>query len=347
MKGIDAFYTPPMLATKLLSYVEGPVTKVVDFCVGEGNLLKAAEQRFGHIECYGVDISSDVIKALQIQYVHWQLATANSLATNSLSEILRINSNEYDLVLMNPPFTCKGSIIHNIEFENAVFSVSTAMYFLLHALPFMSSDGSLYAIMPISIVRSEKDAKIWSYLVKKYNACILEECAHVPFNKCAPNVVLIYLSKKQQHSCAKQITYSRTFQNLPVSHCIRGTISASSISRYYAASTIYFIHTTNIQNGEIVDTNTINGISATIVKSYGVVVPRVCKPSIHKVALLNPNKRYVLSDCVIAILANNARDARVIKESIVRNWEIFSSIYSGTGAQYTTMNLVKKMFCLS
>ena len=46
MTGPDAFYTPDCYAVQLLSHVVSSPRNAVDFCVGDGGLLKAAEHRF-------------------------------------------------------------------------------------------------------------------------------------------------------------------------------------------------------------------------------------------------------------------------------------------------------------
>lgn len=68
------------------------------------------------------------------------------------------------MILLNPPFTCKGSIIEHVNLGEQDFKVSTAMLFLMRALRFLSDNGGLYAIMPISIIYSEKDKQAWNYL---------------------------------------------------------------------------------------------------------------------------------------------------------------------------------------
>ena len=42
MSGLDSYYTPPMLADKLVSFIASShIEHAVDFCVGDGDLLKA------------------------------------------------------------------------------------------------------------------------------------------------------------------------------------------------------------------------------------------------------------------------------------------------------------------
>ena len=344
MKGPDSFYTPPKLANKLVSYIERQPKKVVDFCVGEGNLLSAIENKYKNIEYYGIDISEEVITNVKVRHCYWHLATADFMKKESMLTVPWGQKNDYDLILMNPPFTCKGSTIYIVNFKDEEYHVSRAMLFLLNAIMHLSDEGCIYAIVPISIARSQKDAKIWSYLEQNYNACVLEECTRAQFEKCTPNVIFVYLSKKYPHSRAKGHILSMKFHDLPVSQCVRGSISASALPSTETQSAVYFVHTPNLQAGKIIHNRTVTNLPITIAMRHGVVIPRVCKPNVKKVALLNSRKKYVLSDCVIAILTENAKDARKVKDRIVKNWDIFSKIYTGTGAQYTTIDTLKKIF---
>ena len=57
MSGPDSYYTPPLLADKLVSFiVSSNISSAVDFCVGDGDLLKAVAKRYGDVELYGTDI---------------------------------------------------------------------------------------------------------------------------------------------------------------------------------------------------------------------------------------------------------------------------------------------------
>ena len=51
MLGLDSYYTPPSLAEKLISFVvPSRISRAVDFCVGDGDLLKAVSKRYENVE---------------------------------------------------------------------------------------------------------------------------------------------------------------------------------------------------------------------------------------------------------------------------------------------------------
>ena len=61
-------------------------------------------------------------------------------------------------------------------------------------------------------------------------------------------------------------------------------------------SAVPLIHTTNLQNGTLVNLKKIvleqKGISG-----FGVIIPRVCNPNKNKIVILADARQYALSDC--------------------------------------------------
>ena len=115
---IDPFYTPTPLATKLADYVDVEhVNRIADFCIGDGELIRAAREKYPDAICYGVDICNDVIANLKEKHPDWKLAVCDFEDDESVNKVDFIGDILFDLIMMNPPFTCKGSIVETIEFE--------------------------------------------------------------------------------------------------------------------------------------------------------------------------------------------------------------------------------------
>ncbi len=346
MKGPDSYYTPEFLAEKLVGYVSGKhIRSVADFCVGDGVLLRAMSNCYKDVKFYGTDISKWVIDELIRKQPTWSLDVCDFRNDDSIEKVEFLRNQLFDLVLLNPPFTCKGSIVETFIFEGVEFKMSTAMLFLVRALRFLSEQGGLYAILPISCIYSQKDRVIWGYLKEKHNACVLEEPDRVRFtNKCAPNVVLVYVGK--YHIDGIQEKQELSFRELPVVNVVRGSVRMQNLVECDDKTAVRLIHTTNIQKGKLVNLIRIGRSQAMRVKNNGVVIPRVCNPNKYKVALLSGKYSYYLSDCVIALLTNEYTEAIAVRKYIVENWNVFSMIYKGTGAQYTTTERVKELLGL-
>ena len=347
MGGPDSYYTPIHLAEKLVSYItEKKIRTAIDFCVGNGDLLKAVEKKYANINYYGIDISKNAVEKVAKENLKWNLSACDFCDDNALSKVPFIRESFFDLIMFNPPFTCRGSIIEEVEVGEEVFKVSTAMKFILKALRYLSIKGGMYAILPVSCVYSQKDSKAWQYLQKNYNAIILEEPKKISFcGRCTPNIVLVYLGVAIKKD-ANKIIYAHLNCNEVIS-VIRGSTRMQQLVYSSSKKSIKLIHTTNIQKGKLVNIKRISSENKRTVNGFGVVIPRVCNPSQDKVAILDGKTSYILSDCVILLQTSSIQDAINLKSKILANWNIFVSIYKGTGARYTTINRIKNLMGIS
>lgn len=340
---IDPFYTPTPLATKLADYVDvDHVKRIADFCIGDGELIRAARDKYPDAICYGVDICNDVIANLKEKHSDWKLAVCDFEDDESVNKVDFIRDILFDLIMMNPPFTCKGSIVETIEFEGQVFKVSTAMKFVMRALEHLSTEGGLYAILPISCVYSDKDKKAWDYLQQSHYACVLEEPERVYFSKkCSPCIVLVYVGNRDiRRKCQSNIN---PFLDLPIEDVVRGAIRMQGLKVSKSKNAKRLIHTTNMQNGKLVKVNKIL-TSYNAISGFGVVIPRVCNPNRSKIVVLDNQDEYVLSDCVALLKTRTSEEAIVVKERILEHWPAFEQLYKGTGARYTTVQRLKTAF---
>lgn len=346
MIGPDSYYTPIPIAEKLVSYItENNINNVIDFCVGDGVLLKTVKKKFYDVNLYGTDISSDAITLIKKEYPNWSLGVCDFRDDKSIAKIHFLRKTKFDIIMFNPPFTCKGSVIERINIEKKEFKVSTAMMFILKSIKYLSPRGGIYAILPISCIYSQKDRDAWNFLKSNYNACVLEESIRVCFEKkCSPNIVLVYIGKNKRSSYIKNQTAD--FTKLSVENVSRGHIRMQNLTYSTSIKALPLIHTTNIQKGQLVNLKHIIPRTQQCVGGFGVVIPRVCNPNHNKVALLDGHQNYLLSDCVIVLKTSTMESAAKIKEYIINNWSSFKSIYKGTGAQYTTLERVKALFGL-
>ena len=345
MSGLDAFYTPEGLAGKLLSYCVDTPRTVIDFCVGDGGLLKAAEQKYTNIECFGIDISDDVIDRLKVRQPSWHLKQSDFRDSKGLTKIPFLHESKFDLIVLNPPFTCRGSAINKVFIGDDEYHVSTAMSFLVGALPFLSDRGSVYAILPAGCVYSQKDRKIWQYLKDNYYACILSEVQKAYFNHtCTPNIVLVYLGLKSYPHVEEQTENTKDQTIIELQGISRGRLSVYEMKKVKVdKKRIPFIHTTNMRNGELVNVGfTEEGIKESV-KGYGVLIPRVCNPNVEKVVVYEGDEA-VLSDCVVLLHTRTKEEAVQLKQYLVKNWTCFKKNYVGTGARYVTIERLKKYF---
>jgi tRNA1(Val) A37 N6-methylase TrmN6 len=335
----DSHYTPSALAEYLVSRIKKKKVKTIaDFCVGEGNLLKAAQKKWSSAIFFGNDVSRQVIRLLKQKYPKWKLESCDFLNQKS-----RNNSNQfkkkYDVILLNPPFTCRGSIIKQVFFDNVEYNVSTAMAFFIESIKYLSTDGVLYAILPQSVAYSQKDEKIRKYLSEKYDFKIFEEIENQEFEKCSPSIILAAIKDKKLHVPENRL-FAQINTEIKILEVKRGKISMYKIKKA-RKNTLPLVHSTNIRD------NTIENITynvkedASKIKGPAVLINRVGQPDIRKICIIPSKKEYALSDCIIGIKTKTANDSKLLKKIIIDNWSSFSNLYKGTGAKYITVKRIR------
>ncbi len=339
----DSFYTSTYLADILVNYIdEIEINSVVDFCVGGGELLRSAQSKWKNVEIYGTDISIDAISLLEEKHPDWKVEYCDFIDENSRINCKILEDRRFDLILLNPPFTCKGSTIHKAKFEGVDYNVSTAMLFLLESISYLTSNGIIYAILPISVAYSQKDSKIWNVLEQKYNLTILEERDKQYFKDCyPPNIIIVSLNDfrfKKKKDIRKPIELSVKIETI-----IRGQLSMNEIIEDSTSAKL-LIHSTNLRNNQIVDASFKVKTNNQLIYGPGVVIHRVGNPKPTKICTLKKSEKYVLSDCLIFIKTVTQLDANELKKYIILNWSSFEKLYKGTGAKYITLNRLKDYF---
>lgn len=348
----DDFYTPTELADKLSSFIieEGPLS-AIDFCVGDGDLLKAVERRFPNLDFFGIDIAEDAISSLRIMHPSWQLAVCDFTDTVAFDNLDILGLRKYDLIVLNPPFTCKGSSVCRIVFEGEAYHVSTAMLFVANAMKYRSENGVLYAILPSSCAYSQKDSLLWQYLEKHYNLQILEEPNRMYWKNCSASIILVSIGGKKRRM-SKKNNCDFDFSKLPVESIIRGHISLHEARFVDSRKGFKYVHTTNLKRNKIINCNHIKIPENRDESRYGpvsfrgpaVLLPRVCNPNSEKVCVYKEKGLFVPSDCIIILRTSKIEDAQYVAQTILGHWDEFRVIYQGTAAKYTTIEAVKKLF---
>lgn len=356
IKKLDTFYTPPELAQRLLGYVDIlNVENVADFCVGKGELLKAAEAKFENIKCFGTDIDESIVDEIKSTHKHWNVEICDFTDSQSRTNTSVLREGFFDLVLSNPPFTCRGSKINKVEYLDKIFHVSTAMMFLVESLRYLKLNGSLYAIMPSSIIFSEKDKRLMCAIRNNYDIQILEEIERQAFKDCAPNIVLIKMCHRKELENEVFDTLSITsIYNTPVIfdakalnvEIFRGNLSTHEATDFESKNGGYYIHSTNLRSNSIVYNNFMVDKPSSKITGPAILIHRVGKPDIAKVCKLPKGESVILSDCVIAIMGMSQSIINKMYGAIIRQEAVFLSLYKGTGAKYITVERVQKAFNL-
>ncbi|MCR5463234.1 MAG: methyltransferase [Bacteroidales bacterium] len=340
----DKFYTPDHVADRLVGHVaEEEILTVADFCVGDGDLLKAVLRRFPHVRCFGVDISKESIERLKTEHPTWSLGDCDFLERTKVAKLKGIGDRKYDLIVFNPPFSCKGGTLCNIEFEGQAFKCSTALMFLAEALEYLNETGVIYAILPISCLYSQKDKVLWDYLTENHQLKVLEKLDRPYWQQCSPNILLVSLRSNAARAVEEQ-TKGYDFTRLPITRIVRGTIGMHEAVFAEGRAGKKMIHTTHLHGNKVTTPGQISNGEQYCIKGTAVLIPRVCNPNKGKICIYDDRSAYVLSDCVIALQTKGRKDAQTVFDTLMAHWDDFKEVYNGTGAKYTTLERLRVLF---
>lgn len=340
---LDSYYTPKDAAEKLVSKLGIVPCLVADFCVGGGELLRACETKFPMVKCVAVDKSRRAVRHIHMAHRKWKVFCADFLNNKSMLQT-GLESNIFDLVVLNPPFTCRGTR-YKIALDGKVFSGSKALLFLVRALAYVRGGGTLRAILPSGTVCTERDAELVKYLKKTYQFRVYWKSSRISFGGKTPNVIFVELRKPLNVAVAAinhSTTMCKTFT--PPAYLSRGCLNVADANKIRIMETnskdniLQYIHTTNLRQGRILETDFWVEMSGhRIVTGPSVLLPRVGCPNRGKICIVASGDSYILSDCLIAIHCKNGDSSRKLKRLIIKEWERYRKIYAGTGAQYTTL----------
>lgn len=351
---MDIFYTPADVAKKMVEYssVE-EVSIIADFSVGGGDLLRTAQEVWPNAIFLGTDINSETAKRLKDIYPQWLINECNFLEfaqRNGNRHILSKFIGKVSLILLNPPFSCRGSLRRAVPFDTISLKSSFGLAFVVTALPFLSSEGQLITLLPTGSLTSQKDRESWEILGQHYKIETLQRNNHKTFENCSPETVIVKFTKKKKKSkrvvIGHKFTVTRTLQaskNISV-ELYRGKVSANFEDS--GPRTKIFIHSTELQQMQI-------NLQARRIYSYfsslkgpAVLLPRVGRPNVTKLTLYFEQKDIVLSDCVIAIKCKTDDEAETVYELVKGNWKTVETLYNGTCAKFITLDSLRDLLNL-
>ena len=128
---VDSFYTPRVLAEQLVAFsCKRNVRSVADFCVGDGELLRAAEKKWPDANYVATDMSPKALVKVRSKHPDWVVGQCNFLKEQSRRQCKALARFEgkIDYVLLNPPFSCRGGTRHNVSLDGVEYKCTTAIF---------------------------------------------------------------------------------------------------------------------------------------------------------------------------------------------------------------------------
>ena len=339
---IDSYYTPRALADDLITRcrLDAPL-RVADFAVGGGSLLSAAHKVWPTADLFGVDLDAGAIDASRDALPQAELFNTDFLSSyegNLLGDLV----GNIDLIVLNPPFSCRGSSYETTAFEDEDVKSSKAMAFLLASCQYLSSIGEILAIVPRSCLFSQKDQSARSALSKQHDLEDLGPCQSSGFNGASVSVHLVRIRKTSAEerlpNPGERVAHIKPDRAYGIA-IMRGSHPVALGRNKSDAPSL--IHTTDLFNGQI----SINRRRAVKIgkqiSGQVLMMPRVARPNRSKIAVGNFVRPVVPSDCILSMKTIPAGNEVDLQNQLLRFWTVLEDAYSGTCASYLTLIALK------
>ena len=350
---IDSIYTPPDLAAKIVRCIKvrTPPKVIADFAAGDGQLLRAAERKWKRCRFVAVDIDLAAVRKLRNQKKSWWIGRGDFLKTKSRSHIPFLPNLEggISVVILNPPFSCRGAKTILTNLGDKILRTSIAMAFVVSALRYLGNGGQLIAILPSGCLQSQKDDVAWQAIRETCRVEVLGQHGHKTFSGWTPKTSIVRITKRSRRVRVRSEHQRQTMVDSSSSAAVklfRGRISMHTLNGYKVKSPIPLVHTTELRPEGIDVGRRFLDKSQTSNKTISgpsVLLQRVGSPDFRKIQLYLSKDPIALSDCVIGLKCDTAQDAIVVKDSLVREWGRLESKFSGTCAKYITLRRLNEL----
>jgi tRNA1(Val) A37 N6-methylase TrmN6 len=336
---LDRVYTPQTLSALVAKSIQlkNPA-RLADFAMGDGALLRAVRKRFKHAELVGNDIDPAAIEVATTMGLPGTFIVSDFLL-DAPSPDLAPYLGRIDVVLLNPPFTCRGNRRLRVATAGGEITCSQAMAFVLNSLAYLSSGGELLAVLPTSCLKSEKDAAA-RHLLREAGRLEILSTHRNAFQGQAVGTNIVRL---RRGSATKVAKLRKDPKNWISAVSMRGTLPTRAALVGGEADPLY-IHSTHLRDGGIFESETTAVRSKREIIGPVLLIPRVGRPSRNKLAIANLSTSAVPSDCVIALQTLPPGLEEKLRNVVLNDWDVFAAIYSASCAPYVTMSALAGFF---
>ena len=336
---VDIHYTPSAVAKSLVQAARDLRPEfIADLAAGRGDLLFEAERVWPRATFVATDIDGRAIRRLARLRPSWIVGRCDLRNRQSRAgcRALKKVLNSACLLLLNPPFSCRGGTRFLVETSDDSIYASTAMSFLLLASKYAADRGHIISVLPFGCLNNLKDEQAWEYLRSKYNVQLLGTCERGTFPSSAASTALVRLSPYLMGTATVPSSLPAVSPKPKLRVCvIRGGCQLHRM-RHEKQKPI-LVHYTDIRNG-VVELNGRLGYGAyRCVEGPAILIPRVGRINTGKVALLETDQSVMLSDCVIALKPASLDHAHLLRERLTKNFTQLREHYVGTGAPFITL----------
>ena len=339
----DTHYTPPPVAKALVDAARDlNPSLIADLAAGHGDLLIRAETRWPNATFAATDIDASAVRHLSRLRPTWAIGRCDlrKQRSRSSSPVLTKLRRSARLLLLNPPFTCRGGTRFRVDTPAGPIHASTALSFLLLATPYLAPDGHIVSILPLGCLHNTKDAPAWQHLHSRYHVTLLATYAMGTFPRSNASTALVRLSPPapQPTRPTSPVSIPRATPQLPV------TIIRGSCPIHRPTSTtneLPLVHYTDIRDGAVILNGRRGFGDFRRVTGPAVLLPRVGRLTAGKISFLDSSQSVMLSDCVIAIKPTQPHHTSPLRTLLLNNIATLRTYYIGTGAPFITILRLK------
>jgi hypothetical protein len=345
---LDHHYTPVELARIAIKHVRMRHPKIIaDVAAGEGSLLLEAARRWPSARIVATDIDrGTVTRLLRARRHRWKVGRCDFLApdSRSASGALRNVQGRVNLLLLNPPFSCRGGSYRIVDLVDGPLRASMAMAFVLVGLEYLSGKGQAVVILPAGSLYNKKDEAAWTYVRRRF---AVQELAHWDKNAfpgCAASSVLVKLTPhgsadRSVFPSRRRLRGKRARKPRVSAVIVRGTCPIHEIPKNATGPTL--VHYTDLRDAGVVLNGHRGNGTHRCVAGPAVLIPRVGRITPEKVAVFTSTRRVMISDCVIGLKTQSAKTARRLRKLLVDNFRVLAKEYLGTGAPHITLERLR------
>ena len=335
----DVHYTPPAVAQALVHAARHLRPKLIaDLAAGAGDLLLAAERLWPAATFVATDIDQRATRRLARLRPSWAIGRCDlrNPRSRSSSPILARIRHAASLLLLNPPFSCRGGTRFLVHTLDGPLYASTAMSFLLLATTYLAPNGNILSILPLGCLHNSKDATARHYLQSKYQLTLLHTYPIGTFPRSTASTALVRLSPPTvpTPSPPRPSPPPLPMPILRVS-VIRGCCPLHLPKP--PDPKLPLVHYTDLRDGTV----TLNGRRGfgtfRCVIGPALLLPRVGHVTPHRIAVLDSTLRVMLSDCLIALKPTSPVHIQLLRSRLLDNFSAFRAHYIGTGAPFITL----------
>ncbi|WP_084541312.1 N-6 DNA methylase [Nocardioides alkalitolerans] len=338
----DAFYTPDVLAQKVLTAATIRPSSVMDPAVGDGSLLRAAMSTWPDVRVYGLDIDLGQIARTRTRYPDWTLEQVDMFSERSraASATWKSTGANIDLVVLNPPFSYRGGQSKRVSYDGSDYALTPASTFVAQSMTRLAPSGEVLAVLPAGILSLERDADFWSAVATHRTVETVAEFSSTAFKGTRTRSVLIAIRPSisprpaavvdlplRAHSCVE---------------LVRGRVPVHSLAKFSPITeSAPFLHTRDLAG--LADRVPPLPQAASSLATVGpfVTLPRVGRVRGEHIRLVRTPKSLVLSDCVFALRTENIASLEVIQTVLLEGLLELQREYVGGCAPYLTIRRLK------